>query len=575
MKKLIFIIMLFSFYSCELELEHANPLDNLMITTGSVQEVSTFSCKIQGTITTNEFNGVDNYGHCWSLQNNPTINDASTSFGSYKGEMSFISNINNLEVNTSYYVRAYAVANDTILYAENINIETEWAGDVPLVQTGGANFITTSSATIQGEIVEQGMSSVTKYGLCWSTNTNPNINDNPIEQSGGGNITDFSENITNLSPNTTYYYKAYAENNQGLSYGPEKYFATTNGEPSVTTGGISNVSTTSITLEGEITGEGEATITEHGHCWSTSPNPNINNSTPSTNGNGTVGAFTSDVESLIANTTYYYKAYATNSFNTTYGEEEEFTTTDGLPKVTIGVHSNITATTADLQGEITEIGGAPITQHGFCWSKTMIYPTVYDSESSTLGANTTGTFTESLTGLSPDTNYYYRAYAENTFGLVYSDGNSGIFTTDGSTYIQTYNCESFAGVFSSECIYWDFSQYVYAPWDINPSGGYIGGCFNIHDGGLGGWVEYAWSSNYSGYMELWFYTGNNSSWVPAFLINNIAQTSPTIIGGSTGTWTKIRTGTIPSGSHNIRFEWWQQGQHYNQKIDEVEIWEYQ
>jgi len=114
------LISLFSFYACEFELEHANPLDNLVITTGSIQEASTFSCKIQGTITTNEFNGVDNYGHCWSLQNYPTVDDASTSFGTFKGEKTFVSDINNLEVNTSYYVRTYAVANDTVIYANGI-----------------------------------------------------------------------------------------------------------------------------------------------------------------------------------------------------------------------------------------------------------------------------------------------------------------------------------------------------------------------------------------------------------------------------------------------------------------------
>ena len=158
-----------------MELEHANPLDNLELTTGSTQEIGTSSCKVQGTITTNEFNGVDDYGHCWSQENNPTISDALTSFGDFKGETTFVSDINNLTVNTTYYVRAYAKANDTIFYAKNISIKTEWALDVPLIETGGVNLITTSSATVQGKIIEQGMSSVTKYGHCWSISTSPTI----------------------------------------------------------------------------------------------------------------------------------------------------------------------------------------------------------------------------------------------------------------------------------------------------------------------------------------------------------------------------------------------------------------
>ena len=408
--------MLFSFYSCELELEHANPLDNLMITTGSIQEISTFSCKVQGTITTNEFNGVNNYGHCWSLQNNPTINDASTSFGSYKGEMSFISNINNLEVNTSYYVRAYAVANDTILYAENISIETEWAGDVPLVQTGGVNFITTSSATIQGEIVEQGMSSVTKYGHCWSTSTSPTISDNNLEVPGGSTIDTFSTILTDLSQDTRYYYRAYAVNDQGLAYGSEQSFSTTNGEPTVVTIGSNNITSSTLDLEGNLTGIGDASVTQHGHCWSTSSSPTINDDN-TTLGSGSIGAFTSNVSNLTQNTPYYYRAYATNSFGTVYGIALSFSTTNGEPTVVTIGSNNITASTVDLEGDITGIGDASVTQHGHCWS-TSSSPTIND-DNTILGSGSVGAFTSNVSNLTQNTPYYYRAYATNSFGTVY------------------------------------------------------------------------------------------------------------------------------------------------------------
>ena len=409
--------MLFSFYSCELELEHANPLDNLMITTGSIQEISTFSCKVQGTITTNEFNGVNNYGHCWSLQNNPTINDTSTSFGSYKGEMSFISNINNLEVNTSYYVRAYAVANDTILYAENISIETEWAGDVPLVQTGGVNFITTSSATIQAEIVEQGMSSVTKYGHCWSTSTSPTISDNNLEVPGGSTIDTFSTILTDLSQDTRYYYRAYAVNDQGLAYGSEQSFSTTNGEPTVVTIGSNNITSSTLDLEGNLTGIGDASVTQHGHCWSTSSSPTINDDN-TTLGSGSVGVFTSNVSNLTQNTPYYYRAYATNSFGTVYGSALSFSTTNGEPTVVTIGSNNITAYTVDLEGNITGIGDASVTEHGHCFSSTNQNPTT-SGPRTTLGAASLGSFNSLVGSLSASTNYYYRAYATNSFGTIY------------------------------------------------------------------------------------------------------------------------------------------------------------
>ncbi|MDB0027359.1 hypothetical protein N9D80_02235 [Flavobacteriales bacterium] len=418
MKKLIFIIILFSLYSCELELEHANPLDNLMITTGSVQEVGTFSCEVQGTITTNEFNEVDNYGHCWSLQNNPTSNDASTSFGAYKGKKLFTSNINNLAANTSYYVRAYAKVNDTILYAENISIETEWAGDVPLIQTGNAGSITSSGANILGVIVEQGQSSVIRYGHCWSKSTEPIISDNNLEVYGGSTIDTFSTSLTGLSSNTKYYYRAYAENNQGLAYGSEQFFSTTNGEATVTTGINTNIAATTVDLEGDITAIGDASVTQHGHCWSTSSSPTINDDN-TTLGPASVGAFTSNISNLTQNTTYYYRAYATNSFGTVYGSALSFSTTNGKPTVVTIGSNNITAYTVDLEGNITGIGDASVTEHGHCFSSTNQNPTTSGPRTTLGAAASLGSFNSLVSSLSANTNYYYRAYATNSFGTIY------------------------------------------------------------------------------------------------------------------------------------------------------------
>jgi len=434
MKKLILLIFLCCFYSCELELDKANPLENLVITTGFAQEIGTLYCKVQGMITTNEFNGVDNYGHCWSLQNNPTINDESTSFDEFKGTKSFESPIYNLGVNTSYYVRAYAVANETITYGDEIEVTTMWAADVPLVQTGGANFITTSSATIQGEIVEQGMSSVTKYGHCWSTSTSPTISGNKSEFSGGSTIGTFSTPLTDLSSNTKYYYRAYAENNQGLAYGSEQSFSTTSGEPTVTTGTNTNITATTIDLEGDITGIGDAPITQHGHCWSTSSNPTVNDDTTGL-GSANLGSFTSNLSNLTQNTTYYYRAYATNSFGTVYGSSLSFSTTNGEPTVITGGISNISTTSVTLEGEITGEGEATITEHGHCWS-TSPNPNINNTTPSTGGNATVGTFTSSVAALNTSTTYYYKAYATNSFGTAY--GNQSTFTTsDGSPIVET------------------------------------------------------------------------------------------------------------------------------------------
>ena len=100
--------------------------------------------------------------------------------------------------------------------------------------------------------------------------------------------------------------------------------------PTVTTTAISDVDKTTATGGGNVTADGGATVTARGICWSTSQNPTIDGS-HTTDGTGT-GSFTSSMTGLATNTTYYVRAYATNSADTAYGEELSFTTLpDGIP----------------------------------------------------------------------------------------------------------------------------------------------------------------------------------------------------------------------------------------------------
>ena len=101
-------------------------------------------------------------------------------------------------------------------------------------------------------------------------------------------------------------------------------------EPTVTTVAISDIDKTTATGGGNVTADGGANVTARGICWSTSQNPTISGS-HTTDGTGT-GSFTSAMTGLTANTTYYVRAYATNSVGTAYGEEVSFTTLPaGIP----------------------------------------------------------------------------------------------------------------------------------------------------------------------------------------------------------------------------------------------------
>jgi hypothetical protein len=126
--------------------------------------------------------------------------------------------------------------------------------------------------------------------------------------------------------------------------------------------------------------------------------------------------------------TYYVRAYATNSTGTNYGVQYSFVTTTGIPTLTTTSLSGITSTTASGGGSISSQGSSVVTSRGVCWS-TSTNPTTTNSK--TIDGTGTGSFTSSLTSLSPSTTYYVRAYATNTQGTAY--GSQVSFTTLPST----------------------------------------------------------------------------------------------------------------------------------------------
>lgn len=92
-----------------------------------------------------------------------------------------------------------------------------------------------------------------------------------------------------------------------------------------------------------------------------------------------------------------------------------------VPVVTTSAASDITATSATGNGNVTSDGGSAISERGFCWS-TASNPTTSDSK--VTAAGTTGAYTGTLSSLSASTTYHYRAYAINAFGTSYGQDQS-------------------------------------------------------------------------------------------------------------------------------------------------------
>jgi len=193
--------------------------------------------------------------------------------------------------------------------------------------------------------------------------------------------------------------------------------------PNVLNGQASAVTHSTAQVSGSITSLGSSAVTQHGHCWSTSPNPSTADNKTSLGGTSVTGSFTSNLTGLTNSTTYYVKAYATNSVGTKYSDQITFTTLSPptMPTVLTQKIENIQHNSVDAKGNLTVLGDGFVTDYGFCYSSTIAAPTTADSKKSLGSTTKIGEFNATITGLSAMTKYFIRAYATNSMGTAYGN----------------------------------------------------------------------------------------------------------------------------------------------------------
>ena len=174
-------------------------------------------------------------GVCWATHRNPTIFDRCTTDG--MGTGSYSSTMTDLEPNSVYYVRAYAINEKGTSYGTEYSFETVTGngggGNLPSVATAVISDITSATAVCGGTILSNNGMDIISSGICWSTNQNPTTNDfNTTDGSVSGSYT---SNMINLTKNTHYYVRAYATTNAGTAYGEQYSFTTLAGGTGSTT----------------------------------------------------------------------------------------------------------------------------------------------------------------------------------------------------------------------------------------------------------------------------------------------------------------------------------------------------
>jgi|GEM_PF-2846069 len=207
--------------------EEAAEQPGIYITTVSPRDITGTSAIGGGIITVQGDATPPYYGICWDTTEYPQINlDEHTGHYGDKNVKEFSDTMKNLSPDRTYYMCAYVVGDlGETKYGSVVKFTTIGEDSAPTVDTYLVTDIKPTSATGGGNVTSSGSSSVTRRGVCWSKSEEPlYIDDHTNDGAGLGS---FTSNITLLESNTTYYLRAYAENqNYKVGYGQIVTFTT-------------------------------------------------------------------------------------------------------------------------------------------------------------------------------------------------------------------------------------------------------------------------------------------------------------------------------------------------------------
>lgn len=281
--------------------------------------------------------------------------------------------------------------------------------------------------------------------------------------------------------------------------------------------------------------QGASTVTTRGICWSTSPNPTISDSKYSSPLSSS--PLYLYLSSLVGSTTYYVRAYATNSYGTSYGESFKFTTTAyTMPEVTTTTVTNAGGLEAACTGMVTNTGGyLKCTEQGFCWATTN-NPTLENNVVPVTSLLVNVAYTKNIVFPTNGLTYYVRAYATTATGTAYGSvlsikptvGNLTYTIDTGSLPVGTTNYNLMKVALDSAMYYYNryatFSGNIWVYYNAGiptAQGGYRSSI------GFGSNTSYMHVSTVMHEIAHWLGSGTTNSW-KSFCVNGL-WTGPTAV----------------------------------------------
>ena len=245
-------------------------------------------------------------------------------------------------------------SNNNVLYKSGVQKLTVTAP--PTVTTPTQTAITSSGATVGGNVTSDGGSAIIERGVVYSltsANSNPKISGTSVTKKTSTDSSGaFTIALTGLEPGKGYSFKAYAKNAVGTTYtSPVSTFTTLAVAPTVTTPTQTSITSSSAKLGGKVISDGGSAIIERGVVYSltsANSNPKISGTSVSRKtSTDTSGAFTISITGLKPGKGYSFKAYAKNAVGTTYTSPvSTFTTAAAI----VAIHPTAESVTSITDG---------------------------------------------------------------------------------------------------------------------------------------------------------------------------------------------------------------------------------